>query len=81
MKDNTENKVRLLFDGKKKSIKANEDLIKKIKDYIGTHSVICISPDDIDTIKGGSETRRRLFDRIICQINSIYLENLSIYNK
>jgi DNA replication and repair protein RecF len=40
-----------------------------------------IAPDDVGIITGGSEERRKLFDALLCQLNSEYLAQLMTYNK
>ncbi|MGB0427688.1 MAG: DNA replication/repair protein RecF, partial [Flavobacteriales bacterium] len=67
--------------GKKKRFKKNESEYKKIADYIGFLSLVMISPYDRDLIVEGAESRRRLTDSIISQVDKVYLEDLMTYNR
>lgn len=67
--------------GKKKILKRNGKIYKKISDHIGYFPLIMISPYDRDLISEGSFYRRRFIDGIISQINPSYLKNLITYNK
>ena len=66
--------------GQKSFIKDDKD-IKKYASYIGFLPIVIITPGDIQLIEEGSEERRRFMDISICQIDPIYTENLTKYNK
>jgi len=77
-----EEKVNCSFKkGKKKILKRNGKIYKKISDHIGFFPLIMVSPYDRDLISEGSFYRRRFIDGIISQTNSSYLKNLITYNK
>ena len=77
-----EEKVNCSFKkGKKKILKRNGKVYKKISDHIGFFPLIMISPYDRDLISEGSFLRRRFIDGIISQTNSSYLKNIIQYNK
>ena len=42
---------------------------------------MCFSPEDLNIIKNGPAERRRFIDLELCQLDKIYLSNLSKYNK
>ncbi len=65
----------------KKQFKLNQKEYPRLADHIGRFPVVLISPEDSILITGGSEERRKLFDSIIAQFDSTYLDNLINYNK
>ena len=65
----------------KKQFKLNQKEYPRLADHIGRFPVVLISPEDAVIILGGSEERRKLFDSIIAQFDSAYLDNLINYNK
>lgn len=67
--------------GKKKVIKINGEQCKKLSEFIGNFSSIIITPSDISIVIANSEERRNFMDRIICQFDKIYLNDLNKYNK
>ncbi len=66
---------------KRKEMSINGAVCPKVSEYIGTLPLVIISPEDNDIIQGGSEERRKLFDNILAQVDSAYLEALMEYNK
>jgi DNA replication and repair protein RecF len=66
---------------KRKEIAVNGAVCSKISDYIGIIPLVIMSPEDTEIIQGGSEERRKLFDNILAQVDSAYLEALIAYNK
>ncbi len=69
-----------LQSGKAKILKCNKQVYAKIADHIGKFSCVLIHPYDTDLIREGSETRRKFFDQMLCQVDNVYLENLVRYN-
>ncbi len=55
--------------------------IKKSSDIYGLVNVIFFSPEDLSMIKNGPGERRKFMDAELCQINRLYLQYLSKYNK
>ena len=43
--------------------------------------MICFSPEDLAMIKNGPGERRRFLDLELCQLDKVYLHNISNYNK
>lgn len=70
-----------LQNGQKKLAKNNGANYERISEHIGLFPVVLITPDDTDIIKGGSELRRKFFDGLISQIDTVYLDNLISYNR
>lgn len=73
--------VAKVIPGKKKELEINDHPYVKFSDHIGFLPVVIITPDDTDIISEGSETRRRLLDNTLSQLNKRYLEDLILYNK
>jgi len=73
--------VCVLRETGKKEISWNEEPYPKVSAHVGRLPAVIIAPDDVELITGGSETRRRLMDGLLCQINPQYLQQLMEYNK
>ena len=67
--------------GKKKTVKRNNKVYKRLSDHIGLFPLVMVSPADVNLITDGSEVRRKFVDGVISQFDSIYLDNLLKYNK
>ncbi len=66
---------------KKKGIAINQMPIKRASDLFGVLNMIFFSPEDLNIIKNGPAERRRFLDMELCQLDKIYLDDLSKYNK
>lgn len=55
--------------------------IKKSAEIYGLINIISFSPEDLGIVKNGPAVRRKFMDMELCQINNIYLAELSNYNK
>ncbi len=66
---------------KKKTIKVNGQLCKKLSELVGRYTCVLVTPSDISMVWGGSEERRNFMDRTICQSSKSYLHALNEYNK
>ena len=64
-----------------KGIAINGVPIKKSVDLLGLVNIVFFSPEDLYIIKSGPAGRRRLIDMELCQLDKIYVNNLSNYNK
>ncbi len=71
----------LLRKDKSKIVAVNGSKIKKATELLGILNVVLFSPEDLSIIKNGPSERRRFIDMELCQLDSIYLYNLSKYNK
>jgi DNA replication and repair protein RecF len=65
----------------KKVFTLNKIPYSKIADHIGAFPVVFVSPNDHDYIRDASDTRRKLFDELFCQLDKPYLVHLMAYNK
>ena len=66
---------------KKKGVAINGVKIKKISELIGVFNVIIFSPDDLNIIKEGPQTRRKFIDFEILKLDKIYINDINNYNK
>ena len=70
-----------LRKNKSKGIAINRVPIKRAADLFGLINIIFFSPEDLNIIKNGPSERRKFMDAELCQIDKIYLSDLSNYNK
>jgi len=73
--------VIALQKGEKKSLKVNNNEVRKFADHIGQYPLVMITPNDIMLIHEGSEERRKFLDGMIAQTDKVYLNNLLSYNR
>lgn len=93
--NNSEAHIRLLFDkneidyqidmhlrnDKPKGIAVNGVKLKKAAELLGIMNIILFSPEDLSIIKNGPSDRRNFVDTELCQLDKVYLYNLTNYNK
>ena len=70
-----------LRSDKSKGIAINGIKLKKAAELLGLVNVILFSPEDLSIIKNGPSDRRRFVDAELCQLDKVYLYNLTSYNK
>ena len=70
-----------LKKNKTKGIAMDGITIKRSSDLIGLVNIVFFSPEDLSIIKNGPGERRRFLDMELCQLDKVYLHNLSKYNK
>ncbi len=66
---------------KSKGIAINGVKLKKATELLGIANIILFSPEDLSIIKNGPSDRRRFVDSELCQLDKVYLYNLTNYNK
>lgn len=71
----------LLRKDKAKVIALNGSKIRKATEILGILNVVLFSPEDLSIIKNGPSERRKFIDIELCQLDNIYLYNLTKYNK
>ncbi|MBQ8245553.1 MAG: DNA replication/repair protein RecF [Lachnospiraceae bacterium] len=64
-----------------KGIAIDGQKIKRAAELLGLCNVVFFSPEDLAIIKNGPAERRRFVDMELCQLDSIYLNDLNNYNK
>ena len=81
-KNNREQRIDIhLRRNKTKGIAINGIPIKKASELFGVFNVVIFSPEDLDIIKKGPTERRKFIDMELCQLDKIYVYNLTNYNK
>ena len=70
-----------LKKSRSKGIAINGLPIKKASDLFGILNFVFFSPEDLNIIKDGPSQRRRFLNMELCQLNRIYMQNLTDYNK
>ncbi len=65
---------------KAKGIAINGLPIKKAAELFGIVNMVFFSPEDLNIIKNGPSERRKFMDMELCQLNKIYLSDLTKYN-
>lgn len=70
-----------LKKNRSKGIAINKIPIQKASDLFGILNIIFFSPEDLNIIKNGPSERRRFIDLELCQLDRIYLNDLTNYNK
>lgn len=66
---------------KAKGVAINGIPIKKTSELFGIINLVFFSPEDLNIIKNGPSERRKFMDFELCQLDKIYLHNLTNYNK
>ena len=64
-----------------KGIAINKIPIRKASELFGIVNIVFFSPEDLNIIKNGPAERRRFIDLELSQLDKVYLNNLSNYNK
>lgn len=70
-----------LKKNRSKGIAIGQTPIKKASELFGILNIVFFSPEDLNIIKDGPAARRRFIDLELCQLDKIYLSDLSAYNK
>ena len=81
-KNNGEQRIDIhLRKNKTKGIAINGIPIKKASELFGLFNVVIFSPEDLEIIKKGPSERRKFVDMELCQLDKIYVYNLTNYNR
>ena len=81
-KDSMSYKIDMhLRKNKAKGVAINGLPIKKARELLGVVNLVFFSPEDLNIIKNGPAERRRFLDSELCQLDKIYLSDLTTYNK
>lgn len=64
-----------------KGVAINKIPIKKASELFGILNIVFFSPEDLNIIKNGPAERRRFLDAELCQLDKLYLSDLTKYNK
>ena len=64
-----------------KGIAVNKIPIRKASELFGIVNLVFFSPEDLNIIKNGPAERRRFIDLELSQLDKVYLNDLSNYNR
>lgn len=64
-----------------KGIAVNGVPLRRAGDLFGIANFVFFSPEDLSIIKQGPAQRRRFLDMELCQLDKVYLHNLTSYNR
>lgn len=64
-----------------KGLAINKIPIRKASELFGIINIVFFSPEDLNIIKNGPGERRRFIDLELSQLDKVYLNNLSNYNR
>ena len=64
-----------------KGIAINGVPLRRLGELFGIANVIFFSPEDLNIIKEGPSQRRKFIDMELCQLDKIYMSNLSHYSR
>ena len=67
--------------GMSKGIAVNGLPLRRARDLLSMIHLIFFSPEDLNIIREGPSFRRRFMDEELCQLDPVYLSDLSEYNK
>lgn len=70
-----------LKKNRSKGIAINKVPIRKASELFGILNIVFFSPEDLNMIKNGPSERRRFMDLELCQLDKIYLDHLTKYNR
>lgn len=80
----SKSEVELVYkyrSGGTKEVLVNQEKLEPITDIIGRFPVVFVAPNDIQLVHDASMVRRRFVDRVLCQSDRLYMENLIKYNR
>ena len=80
-KDKIDSKFNIYIDKTKKVLKYNDNIVKKVNNYISLVNIIIFYPEDLDLVKGSPKIRRKFLDLEISQLYSNYYVLINEYNK
>lgn len=73
--------LQIMIDNKSKGFKIDDNSIKKVSDYISNMNIIIFYPDDLETLKGSPQLRRKYLNMELSQLYNSYYVVLNDYNK
>lgn len=73
--------LQITIDNKSKGYKIDDNSVKKVSDYISNINIIIFYPDDLETLKGSPQLRRKYLNMELSQLYNSYYVVLNDYNK
>ncbi len=81
-KNNNDYRIDMhLRKNKAKGIAIGGVPIRRAAELFGIVNMVFFSPEDLNIVKNGPSERRKLIDRILCELDKIYMSDLIRYNK
>ncbi|MBS7021411.1 MAG: DNA replication/repair protein RecF [Firmicutes bacterium] len=80
-KEEISNQLEFGITNKKKLLKLNNNLVKRVSEYISNMNIIIFYPEDLELIKSSPAVRRRFMNMELSQLYSTYFDVLNDYNK
>ena len=81
VRDEIDNNYQINITKSGKQVKVDNNVYKKISDYISKIKIILFNPNDLQIIKDSPSIRRKLLNVSISQLDNQYLKLISNYNK
>lgn len=82
VKDSIRHKIDVhLKKSKAKGIAIDGVPVKKSGDLLGISNIVFFSPEDLAIIQSGPDARRKFIDMELCQLDKMYLFNLTKYKQ
>ncbi len=79
--NNRKNTYEIIINNEGKRVSINNNVFKRISDYLSNINVVMFCPDDLEIIKGTPSDRRKFLNIEIGQISNKYIIYLAKYNK
>ena len=76
-----EKRIKIIYNGKKKQIFKNDEIIKTTTELLRETAIVCVSPEEIDVIEEYKKEKQQYFDRIIFKNQPEHIKNIQEYNK
>ena len=74
-------KLQLDLDDNGKKLLINNNVVRKVSNYISNFNVIVFSPGDLEIVNGSPNVRRNLLNTQLSQLSRTYLNTYNEYNK
>lgn len=68
-------------EGSRKQVRWNNHPYKKLSEHVGLIPLVMAAPEDIMILMDGSESRRKVIDQALVQIDRLYMDRLTEYQK
>lgn len=60
-------------------VKVNGEETRRLSALLGAFSLVSLSPEDLELVRGGPMARRRFLDVLLCQLEPGFIETLRLY--
>ena len=79
--NNIMKELKIILSSSSKKLYIDNNIVKKVSDYVSNLNVVIFYPEDLDLIKGGPIIRRRFINLEISQLFSGYMDIFNDYKK